>query len=115
MKPKTIALLVVAITCGLVASYMTSRLLAERSSAPEATKVSILMAKMKVPAFQPIKDPEKYFEIREMSEGSFPSKAIKSFDDVKGKSLQRPLGKDLPVTPDDLVSGESMGIQALLP
>jgi pilus assembly protein CpaB len=115
MKPKTIALLVVAITCGLVASYMTSRLLAERSSAPEETKVPILMAKMKVPAFTPIKDPEKYFEMREMAEGSFPSKAIKSFDDVRGKSLQRALSKDLPVTPDDLISVDAMGIQAELP
>ncbi len=115
MKPKTIALLVVAITCGLGASYMTSRLLAERSNVPEETKVPILMAKMKVPAFQPIKDPEKYFEIREMAEGSFPAKAIKSFDDVRGKSLQRSLGKDLPVTPDDLVSVEGMGMAAELP
>lgn len=115
MKPKTIALLVVAITCGLGASYMTSRLLAERKEAPEETKVSILMAKAKVPAYVPIKEPEKYFEIREVAEGNFPAKAMKTFDEIKGKSLQRPLNKDLPVTPDDVVSSETLGLTGELP
>jgi pilus assembly protein CpaB len=115
MKPKTIALLVVAITCGLGASYMTSRLLAERKETTEETKVPILMAKTKVPAYVVIKEPERYFEVREVAEGTFPSKAIKSFDEVKGKSLQRPLNKDLPVTPDDLVSSDTMGLMAELP
>ena len=32
MKPKTLILMVVAVTCGLGASYMTSRLLAERGN-----------------------------------------------------------------------------------
>jgi Flp pilus assembly protein CpaB len=115
MKPKTIALLVVAITCGLGASYMTSRLLAERKEAPEETKVPILMAKAKVPAYVPIKEPEKYFEIRDVAEGTFPAKAMKSFDEIKGKQLQRPLNKDLPVTPDDVVSSETMGLGGELP
>ena len=34
MKPKTIILMVVAVSCGLAASYMTSRLLADRPEAP---------------------------------------------------------------------------------
>ncbi len=33
MKPKTMILMVVAVVCGLGASYMTSRLLADRSRA----------------------------------------------------------------------------------
>ena len=46
MKPKTLILMVVAVTCGLGASYMTSRLLAERQ--PEDTeKVKILVADRK--------------------------------------------------------------------
>ena len=44
MKPRTMILLIVAVTCGLGASYMTSRLLAERQTEPE-DKVKILVAK----------------------------------------------------------------------
>ena len=36
MKPKTMMLMVVAIGCGLGASYMTSRLLAERNNQTQA-------------------------------------------------------------------------------
>src|SRR5436305_1695536 len=40
MKPKTLILMVVAVTCGLGASYMTSRLLAERQT-DDTDKVAI--------------------------------------------------------------------------
>ena len=48
MKPKTLILMVVAVVCGLGASYMTSRLLADREPAPEVAeipKVTLLVAK----------------------------------------------------------------------
>ena len=49
MKPKTLILMVVAVVCGLGASYMTSRLLAERddkpADQPAMTKVKVLVAK----------------------------------------------------------------------
>ncbi len=52
MKPKTMMLMVVAIGCGLAASYMTSKLLAERNNAQtEEPKVKVLVAKIKVPAW----------------------------------------------------------------
>jgi Flp pilus assembly protein CpaB len=120
MKSKAIAWLVIVLTCGLAASYLGAgyrsiQLLAERSNAPEKRKVAILVAKTKVPAFMPIKDPKVYFELREMPEGSFPAEAIKYFSDIKGKCLQRPLNKDLPVTPDDLINVEGMGIECGMP
>ena len=37
MKPRTMILLVVAIVCGLAASYMTNRLLADKGTPPPAT------------------------------------------------------------------------------
>ena len=52
MKSKTLILLVVAIVCGLAASYMTSQLLAERNNTgPEQTeeKIQILVAKKNLP------------------------------------------------------------------
>ena len=43
MKPKTLILMVVAVSCGLGASYMTSRLLADREQ--DVEKVAVLIAK----------------------------------------------------------------------
>ena len=37
MKPKTMILMVVAVVCGLAASYMTSRLLADKAPPPPVT------------------------------------------------------------------------------
>ena len=45
MKPKTMILMVVAIGCGLGASYMTSRLLAERGQHQEIRTVTVMVAK----------------------------------------------------------------------
>ena len=47
MKPKTLVLMVVAVTCGLGASYMTSRLLAERNT-DDAEKIAVLVAKRQI-------------------------------------------------------------------
>ena len=60
MKPKTLILMVVAVGCGLAASYMTSKLLADRrQEAPVEEKVDVLTAKIKVPQFTVIKEPDK--------------------------------------------------------
>ena len=50
MKPKTMILMVIAVVCGLVASYLTSRMLAQNKDAPaEEEKVKVLVAKQKIP------------------------------------------------------------------
>ena len=49
MKPKTIILMVVAIVCGLAASYMTSRLLADRSKPEVEEKITVLVASKSLP------------------------------------------------------------------
>jgi len=115
MKPKTIALLVVAITCGLVASYMTSRLLAERGNVVEEVKVKVLTSKTKVPAFVAIKNPENYFEEKELAENAVPRKAITSFDDIRGKMLNKNLRDNQTITPDDVVNSATDGLSADLP
>src|SRR6185295_17183500 len=65
MKPKTIVLMVVAIVCGLGASYLTSRVLAEREdqqpTAPVVEKVTILVAKQQVNAQIKLVKPEEFF------------------------------------------------------
>jgi pilus assembly protein CpaB len=116
MKPKTMMLMVVAIGCGLAASYMTSRLLAERNNVPaEEARVKILVAKAKVPAWIPIKEPEKYFEEREVPESAVPKRAMKEFKDVKDQRLSQALSEGEFVLTDKLVNSEQVGLIAKLP
>jgi pilus assembly protein CpaB len=116
MKPKTMMLMVVAVGCGLAASYMTSRLLADRSAAPaEEPKVKILAAKIKVPAWVLIKDPEKYFEEKELPESAAPKKALKEFSEVKDQRLSQALSEGEYVMSDKLVNSEQVGLIAKLP
>jgi hypothetical protein len=61
MKPKTMILMVVAIGCGLGASYMTSKLLAERGQQQGEQQVPVLVAKQKIQPWIPIKEPERLF------------------------------------------------------
>ena len=41
MKPKTMMLMALAVGCGLAASYMTSRLLADRNQQPNDDKKKV--------------------------------------------------------------------------
>jgi Flp pilus assembly protein CpaB len=116
MKPKTIILLVVALGCGLGASYMTSRLLADRSKPEQPTNtVKVLIAKKKVPAFESIKKPEDFFEEKEVPEGTYPAKCLKSFDDVRNQRLAKVKGEEETVFKDDILSVNAQGVYANLP
>src|SRR5438477_783 len=111
MKPKTMILMVVAVACGLVASYMTSRLLAERSAAPADNLVPVVFTKKKVPAYTPIKNPADYFEVRQVPEGPHTAKAAKSLDELQGKRLAKPLSEEAIVRTDDLQRKEDSLIE----
>ncbi len=116
MKPKTMMLMVVAIGCGLAASYMTSKLLAERNSAQaEEAKVKVIVAKIKVPAWMNIKDPDKYFEEKEIPESIAPKKGVKELSKLKDQRLSQPLSEGEYVLEDKLVNAEQVGLIAKLP
>ena len=106
MKPKTMILMVVAVVCGLGASYMTSRLLADRQVAPTEELVPVLMVKVKVPGWTPIKEPEKFFEVKMLPESAVSKSSLKSFDDVKDKRLNKPLDVERAAMQSDLLSQE---------
>ena len=72
MKPKTLILLGVAIACGLGASYMTSRLLAERQSDDEP-KITVLVARKALNMGEPIKAPEELFQEKKFTRGDEPA------------------------------------------
>jgi len=103
MKPKTMILMVVAIVCGLGASYMTSRLLAERNTEPqEVPKVTVVVAKQGLTVGAPIKILDDMFELKEFTKGTEPKDALVTFDNLKGKYMKRNLRKGDFVTPKDV-------------
>jgi Flp pilus assembly protein CpaB len=101
MKPKTMILMGLAITCGLGASYMTSRLLAERST-PEPEKVEILVAKKDLSVHLRIANPEDLFERKTVSKENAPADAITDFETLKGKTLKQGRIKGDHITPANL-------------
>jgi Flp pilus assembly protein CpaB len=117
MKPKTMILMIVAVACGLGASYMTSRLLAERNNRDrDEQTVPVLVATGRIGAWQPIKDPEKVFEVKLFPENVAPPKALKDFAEIKDKRLNKPLDAGKPVTEADLLTKEQMSLaENLLP
>jgi pilus assembly protein CpaB len=114
MKPKTLILMIVAVSCGLGASYMTSRLLADRQG--EVEKVSILVAKKTLSMGDMIKIPEDMFDEKLFAKGEEPKQALVEFEKVKGRQLKRSLRPGDFVTVDDLVDEKtSIGVQFNLP
>ncbi len=113
MKPKTMILLALAVICGLAASYMTSRLLAERERGDkpaEGEKVKVLVAKQNLMPMY-IKDPEQFFVEKDFIKGQEPKKAAKSFDEIRAKFLNKPLSAEQWVSVDDLLKKDQLGLQ----
>lgn len=109
MKPKTLILMGIAITCGLGASYMTSRLLAERNSEPD--KVTVLVPKKDLNISEQIKAPQDMFEPKEYLRGSEPPNAIDNFETLKNRVVKRSCRAGVPITNDDLYgAGEQQGL-----
>jgi pilus assembly protein CpaB len=112
MKPKTLILMVVAVACGLGASYMTSKLLAERAKPLDVPKVPVLVAKVRVPAWQTIKEPEKFFEVKEYPQDLAPRKSLGDLAEVKDQRLKVFLEENKPLTQDELVSKDQADLAA---
>jgi pilus assembly protein CpaB len=114
MKPKTVILMVVAIGCGLAASYLTSRILAEREQ-PEVEKVSVLVARRNITMGTLIREPEKVFEEKQFTKGEEPKKAIRNLEELKDRRLNKPLAAEQFVTADDLWDKDKDGISGQMP
>jgi pilus assembly protein CpaB len=110
MKSKTMILLVVAAACGLVASYMTSRLLADRNQ-----KVQVLVAKAKFPSWTSIKKPEEMFDVEERSKGEVPRNAVTSAEATKNHILAKSLEKGEVVIQDYLENEKESALDVKLP
>ena len=111
MKPKTMILMVVAVVCGLGASYMTSRLLAEREdqpavvAAPVIEKVKLLVAKKALPLGQVCKKPQALFVEKLFTKDDAPKEAVTEYKQLEGKTLRRGLRPGDHVFLDDVREG----------
>src|SRR5688572_2689719 len=115
MKPKTMILMVVAVGCGLGASYMTSKLLADRNKTAAAPPtVGVLVAKARVPAWQPVKEPEEFFEVKQYPQDLAPKKALGDFAEVKDQRFKNFIDEGKVVTQEDLVSKDQSGLDVKL-
>jgi pilus assembly protein CpaB len=110
MKSKNVILMVVAIACGLAASYMTSKVIAEKGNQTEVEKVSVLVARKNLSLGMLIHEPERLFEEKQFLAGQEPKKAIRSFDELKDRRLSKPLSAEQFVTADDLWDKDKDGL-----
>jgi len=115
MKPKTLILMVVAITCGLGASYMTSRLLAERQSNTDVKTVEVLVAKKALDTGLSVKNVDDLFEFKKYPEGEEPKNAIAVADQLKNRILKHSLRVGDFVTAEDLVDFDQQKMSYILP
>jgi Flp pilus assembly protein CpaB len=99
MKPKAMILMGIAIACGLGASYMTSRLLADRSDADQET-VEVLVAKRNLSIGERITKPEELFEKKTILKEMDTPDTIKDLDALKGKILKQSRNKGDTITPN---------------
>jgi Flp pilus assembly protein CpaB len=103
MKKKTMILMGVAVVCGLAASYLTSRVLANRSDTPpEEEKVTVLIASKKIQTATILREPEKFFVEKQYIKGTEPKKALRKWEDLKDKQLSKTLNEEAFITADDL-------------
>jgi Flp pilus assembly protein CpaB len=109
MKPKAYIFAGLAIVCGLGASYMTSRLLAERTT-EDAEKIEILVAKRQLNVGERIVRPDDMFEMKAVLKENEPPDAIKDFEAVKGKIMKQGRNKGDHVTASNLYDKDLLDI-----
>lgn len=115
MKPKTMVLILLAVTCGLGAAYTTSRLLSDRE-ANNDERVTVLVAKKNLDTGLIIKKPEDLFEEKQIPKTEDMAKnLISTFDALKGRQLRIPRRKGDTITDDELVDKNAPGIATHLP
>jgi pilus assembly protein CpaB len=110
MKSKTMILLVVAAGCGLVASYMTSRLLAERNQ-----KVQVLVAKANFAPWTTIKNPDDMFELEERTKVDTPRNAVTSVEGAADHVLAKRMEKGDVLVSEYLQSRDKASLDVVLP
>jgi pilus assembly protein CpaB len=112
MKNKTLILLGLAVVCGLLASFMTSRLLSQRNAQPvdEDEKVTLLVAKQKLTYGLRLDVPENYLEPKDFPVDQVPQGAIHNVEEARGKMVSvNYLAPGTAIVKDHLLDSGSVG------
>lgn len=112
MKPKTMVLMILAIVCGLVASYMTSQLIAQNKE-----EAVVLTTKDKMTQWSSIRNPEEQFQETVILKKNAPQNAVHPPDwktSLKGRRLRATVDGNTILTEDHLLKKEVTGIDAML-
>jgi Flp pilus assembly protein CpaB len=110
MKPKTMILMGLAITCGLGASYMTSRLLADRQTEEKET-AEVLVAKKNLNIGERLDKPEELFEKKTILKEHETPDLIRDHESLRGKILKQSRNKGDTIAPNNLYGkGENLDI-----
>src|SRR4051812_38842414 len=117
MKPKTMILMIVAVGCGLGASIMTSRLLAERRDKDQGEPtVPVVVTKARITGWTELKEPEKMFEVKEYPVSLAPKNPVGDLEKLKGKKLNKNVIEGYALTEADLLDKAQQSVaDQLLP
>jgi len=89
MKSKNMALMVVAIGCGLVAAFLTAKL--SGGSGPEMVDVIVAKKELPVGTVLDEKELDNFLSMTKMPKGSVPPDIINNQEELKGKRVNRTL------------------------
>jgi pilus assembly protein CpaB len=118
MKSKTLVLLGLAVVFGLIASFLTSKVLSDRNNnagQEEDDRVTVLVAKQNLAYGQKLDVPENYFEEKQYSPDNVPARAVTNATELKDRLLATAIKKGIPITKDDLLAPELVGLQGKMP
>jgi len=73
------------------------------------------VAKVRIPSALAIKEPEKYFEVKQFPKDVAPKRALGSLPEIKDQRLKLSLDEGKAVTQDDLINKESAALDYSLP
>ncbi len=109
MKSKTMILMGVAVVCGLVASYLTTQLIASKNAT-----VKILYSKQKLNAYTPIKNAKDMFEEKEVLQNQAPADAVSAaeLEKLEGFTLVKDVPENQPLVNSALKDRATMGLEA---
>lgn len=108
MKQKNLAMLGVAVGCGLVAAVAVAKLSAGSTRAPETTKVLVAKRDLPVQTTLDEKDLDNLLGWADMPKNLVPPDACMDIEVVKGKTLQRTLKQGNPLSITDIGSPKKL-------
>jgi pilus assembly protein CpaB len=109
MKSKTMILMVVAVVCGLVASYLTSQLIAQKNA-----MVTVVVPRKAITQWTPIRDPEGMFEVKQWPQADAPNNPVQDLKLLKDRVCLKDLEADKPVAENMLQSKDKVGLEGML-